>query len=119
MAKIERINTDGSNRKEVINTGIKWPNGLTHDGKYLYWADAHFDKIERSDLNVRRTLDSCYFGEHFVVFLCTYLFIYLFGFTVGPYLIKQHIFFQQGNGRIVVTRNGVVHPYGLGIAGHR
>ena len=52
MAKIERINTDGTNRVVLIQSGLQWPNGLTHDGKYLYWADAYFDKIEMSDLNV-------------------------------------------------------------------
>ena len=52
MAKIERINTDGTNRVTLIQTGLQWPNGLTHDGKHLYWADAHFDKIEMSDFNV-------------------------------------------------------------------
>ena len=51
VAKIERINTDGTNRVTLIQTGLQWPNGLTHDGKYLYWADAHFDKIEMSDFN--------------------------------------------------------------------
>lgn len=55
VAKIERINIDGTGRKILVQYGLKWPNGLTHDGQNLYWADAHFDKIEMSDFYV-----SCY-----------------------------------------------------------
>lgn len=31
MAKIERANLDGSERKVLINTDLGWPNGLTLD----------------------------------------------------------------------------------------
>lgn len=31
IAKIERANLDGSDRKILINTDLGWPNGLTLD----------------------------------------------------------------------------------------
>lgn len=31
IAKIERANLDGSERKVLINTDLGWPNGLTLD----------------------------------------------------------------------------------------
>ena len=65
VAKIERINTDGSNRVDVIRSGLHWPNGLTHDGTHLYWADAHLDKIEMCDFNV--SLFHCFCD----IFSCT------------------------------------------------
>ncbi|XP_028403016.1 uncharacterized protein LOC114525788 [Dendronephthya gigantea] len=51
LAKIERINTDGSNRVVLVQSGLLMPNGLTNDGKYLYWADTLFKRIEMSNLD--------------------------------------------------------------------
>ncbi|XP_033640242.1 uncharacterized protein LOC117300656 [Asterias rubens] len=51
--KIERANTDGSDRMILVDTGLGWPNGLAMDsqGDRLYWCDATTDKVESSDLN--------------------------------------------------------------------
>uniref|UniRef100_A0A452S896 LDL receptor related protein 4 n=1 Tax=Ursus americanus TaxID=9643 RepID=A0A452S896_URSAM len=53
IAKIERANLDGSERKVLINTDLGWPNGLTldYDTRRIYWVDAHLDRIESADLN--------------------------------------------------------------------
>lgn len=52
-AKIECASMDGSNRKVVVNESLTWPNGIAIDYEYmrLYWADAKYDKIERSNLD--------------------------------------------------------------------
>ena len=44
---------DGTGRQVIINSGIKWPNGLSLDltKKKLYWADASTDKIEQSNFD--------------------------------------------------------------------
>ena len=54
LAKIEKANMDGTDRKQIIvGGGLGWPNGLAIDYKAgrLYWTDAKTDRIERSDLN--------------------------------------------------------------------
>ncbi|KAK2107806.1 hypothetical protein P7K49_012971 [Saguinus oedipus] len=53
IAKIERANLDGSERKVLINTDLGWPNGLTldYDTHRIYWVDAHLDQIKSADLN--------------------------------------------------------------------
>ncbi|TKC35360.1 hypothetical protein EI555_000322 [Monodon monoceros] len=53
IAKIERANLDGSERKVLINTDLGWPNGLTldYDTRRIYWVDAHLDRIESADLS--------------------------------------------------------------------
>ena len=60
QAKIERIQLDSTlkkviNRRVIVSYGLAWPNGLTADcnRNMLYWADAQYDKIEKSDLSVR------------------------------------------------------------------
>ncbi|XP_066544684.1 low-density lipoprotein receptor-related protein 2a isoform X1 [Amia ocellicauda] len=52
-AFIGRVGTDGTNKTAVITSKIEWPNGLTIDytNDKLYWADAHLNYIEFSDLN--------------------------------------------------------------------
>lgn len=37
IAKIERANLDGSERKVLINTDLGWPNGLTLDYDTRRW----------------------------------------------------------------------------------
>ncbi|XP_065643825.1 sortilin-related receptor isoform X5 [Hydra vulgaris] len=53
--QIGSANMDGSNPISIIIDDIKWPNGLAidYDENRLYWADAHTDKIESSDLDGR------------------------------------------------------------------
>ena len=45
--KIERSNTDGSNRMEFVTTSLKLPNSLTidYDRDEICWADAGVFKI--------------------------------------------------------------------------
>ncbi|MGH0147971.1 UNVERIFIED_CONTAM: hypothetical protein FKN15_040972 [Acipenser sinensis] len=52
-AFIGRVGMDGTNKTAVITSKIEWPNGLTIDytNDKLYWADAHLNYIEYSDLN--------------------------------------------------------------------
>ena len=47
-AKIERADMDGSNRIELVNTTIQWPNGLSIDTKSqrLFFCDAYTDRLE-------------------------------------------------------------------------
>ena len=51
-AKIEMANMDGTKREVLINSTIRWPNGLTLDYQenVLYWCDAFTDRIEGYDL---------------------------------------------------------------------
>ena len=46
-ARIERAFTDGSDRKQLLATGLRYPNGLAIDysAGRLYWCDAGTDKI--------------------------------------------------------------------------
>ena len=57
---ILRSSLAGSDLKSLIKTDIKWPNGLTidFDDDMLYWADAFYNQIERSNLdgNYRQVL---------------------------------------------------------------
>lgn len=59
---IARSSLAGSDYKPIVRTDIKWPNGLTidFDDDKLYWADAFFDRIERSNLdgNYRQVLST-------------------------------------------------------------
>ncbi|KAI6065095.1 Low-density lipoprotein receptor-related protein 2 isoform X2 [Aix galericulata] len=44
---------DGKDKMVIISTKLEWPNGLTIDytNDKLYWADAHLNYIEYSDLD--------------------------------------------------------------------
>ncbi|XP_059494976.1 sortilin-related receptor isoform X1 [Stegostoma tigrinum] len=48
---IYRSGMDASNVTRIITTGIKWPNGITVDGSWIYWTEAYVDRIERADFN--------------------------------------------------------------------
>uniref|UniRef100_A0A8C4T9C2 Low-density lipoprotein receptor-related protein 2 n=1 Tax=Erpetoichthys calabaricus TaxID=27687 RepID=A0A8C4T9C2_ERPCA len=52
-AFIGRVGMDGTNKTVIISTKIEWPNGVTIDytNDKLYWADAHLNYIEYSDLD--------------------------------------------------------------------
>ncbi|XP_067405392.1 low-density lipoprotein receptor-related protein 2 isoform X6 [Emydura macquarii macquarii] len=54
-AYIGRVGMDGKNKTVIISTKLEWPNGLTIDytNDKLYWADAHLNYIEYSDLEGR------------------------------------------------------------------
>ena len=51
--RIERSYMNGENRMDLVNTTLRWPNGLTIDHVYnkLYWVDAYEDNIEAMDLD--------------------------------------------------------------------
>ncbi|XP_019409279.1 PREDICTED: low-density lipoprotein receptor-related protein 2 [Crocodylus porosus] len=51
-AYVGRVGMDGRNKTVIISTKLEWPNGLTIDytNDKLYWADAHLNYIEYSDL---------------------------------------------------------------------
>ena len=63
--RIERISMDGdqSTRKAIVQTGIKWPNGITldYERRLLYWVDAsdEYKQLSVSDWegNDRRSVD--------------------------------------------------------------
>lgn len=46
---IQRAYTSGAQLETVVGTDILMPNGLAldHAARWLYWADARLDKIER------------------------------------------------------------------------
>ena len=76
FAQIERSGMDGSHRQVLVDTHLKWPNGITldYEEKRLYWADAKLNTIAscRFDGSQRRVIISwvCY----------VYSFAYLHGF---------------------------------------
>lgn len=49
--RIERAGMDGSNRQVIVNTGLKWPNGLTLDlvHQRIFWVDAKMNSISSSN----------------------------------------------------------------------
>ena len=51
--RIEKMNLDGTNRRNIITHGLRWPNAVTIDyfERALFWADAWTDTVSRSDLN--------------------------------------------------------------------
>lgn len=53
VPKIERAGMDGTHRAMIIESEIYWPNGLTLDysQQKLYWADAKYNFIHRSNLD--------------------------------------------------------------------
>ena len=52
-ARIERAYMSGVGRRAIISSSLQWPNGLAIDfsAQKLYWTDAGFDRIERSNLD--------------------------------------------------------------------
>ena len=52
-ARIERASMDGSNRKVLIDSDLKWPNGLTieYQSQTLYWTDGIHDTLESSKVD--------------------------------------------------------------------
>lgn len=75
-AKIEIAAMDGSERRDLINVNLTWPNGLAIDfeKKRLYWADGGTSKIEYSDLD----------GKHRTVLISDREFLLLNGALFYP-----------------------------------
>ncbi|XP_029628708.1 sortilin-related receptor isoform X2 [Salmo trutta] len=48
-AGVYRGYMDGSNVSCIVSEGVRWPNGITADEKWLYWTEAYGDRIERAD----------------------------------------------------------------------
>lgn len=44
---IYRSNMDGSDAYRLVSEDVKWPNGISVDGQWIYWTDAYLDCIER------------------------------------------------------------------------
>lgn len=44
---IYRSNMDGSAAYRLVSEDVKWPNGISVDGHWIYWTDAYLDCIER------------------------------------------------------------------------
>lgn len=51
--RIERAGMDGSHREVLVNTNLKWPNGLTLDlvQNRIYWVDAKLNSISSCDFD--------------------------------------------------------------------
>ncbi|XP_060558854.1 low-density lipoprotein receptor-related protein 6-like [Ruditapes philippinarum] len=52
-AKIETAYYDGTNRKTIANTNLKWPNGISldHEAEIIYWCDGGTGNIEKSNID--------------------------------------------------------------------
>ncbi|XP_059930371.1 sortilin-related receptor [Gadus macrocephalus] len=50
-AGVYRGHMDGTNVLCVASEGMRWPNGVTVDDRWLYWTEAYSDRIERADLS--------------------------------------------------------------------
>ncbi|XP_023207184.1 sortilin-related receptor isoform X2 [Xiphophorus maculatus] len=48
-AGVYRGYMDGSNVSCIVAEGVRWPNGITADDRWLYWTEAFSDRIERAD----------------------------------------------------------------------
>ncbi|XP_069081125.1 sortilin-related receptor [Pleurodeles waltl] len=46
---IYRSDMDGSSVNRIVSEGVTWPNGISVDEKWIYWTEAHIDRIERTD----------------------------------------------------------------------
>ena len=62
-ARIERSALDGTDRKVIVNTGVKFPKGVALDGERVYWADSngeihHIESCQLSDGSDRRVVIS-------------------------------------------------------------
>ncbi|KAL7981563.1 hypothetical protein Chor_005651 [Crotalus horridus] len=51
---IYRSEMDGSSASCIVSEGVKWPNGISADDRWIYWTEAYMDRIERVDFNGRQ-----------------------------------------------------------------
>uniref|UniRef100_H3DA53 Sortilin-related receptor n=1 Tax=Tetraodon nigroviridis TaxID=99883 RepID=H3DA53_TETNG len=49
VAGVYRAYMDGTNVSCIASDGVRWPNGITADERWLYWTEAFSDRIERAD----------------------------------------------------------------------
>ena len=72
-AKIERSSMSGDSRSAIVTSNLQWPNGIAIDSsqKKLYWTDAGYDKIERSNLDgLAREVITCSFNHNPLALPC-------------------------------------------------
>ncbi|KAK1153494.1 sortilin-related receptor [Acipenser oxyrinchus oxyrinchus] len=50
-AGIYRSAMDGSSVVRIVSDGVRWPNGITVDERWIYWTEAFGDRIERADFS--------------------------------------------------------------------
>lgn len=50
-AGIYRSDMDGSSAGCIVSEGVRWPNGISVDDRWIYWTEAYMDRIERVDFN--------------------------------------------------------------------
>lgn len=50
-AGIYRSAMDGSSVIRIVSDGVRWPNGITVDERWIYWTEAFGDRIERADFS--------------------------------------------------------------------
>ncbi|XP_077161267.1 sortilin-related receptor isoform X2 [Paroedura picta] len=48
---IYRSEMDGSSATCIVSEGVRWPNGISVDDRWIYWTEAYMDRIERIDFN--------------------------------------------------------------------
>lgn len=48
---IYRSDMDGSSAGCIVSEGVRWPNGISVDDRWIYWTEAYMDRIERVDFN--------------------------------------------------------------------
>uniref|UniRef100_A0A8C9EZB7 Sortilin-related receptor n=1 Tax=Pavo cristatus TaxID=9049 RepID=A0A8C9EZB7_PAVCR len=48
---IYRSDMDGSLAACIVSEGVRWPNGISVDDRWIYWTEAYMDRIERVDFN--------------------------------------------------------------------
>uniref|UniRef100_S4RF15 Sortilin related receptor 1 n=1 Tax=Petromyzon marinus TaxID=7757 RepID=S4RF15_PETMA len=50
-AGIGSSDMDGQHSNKIVNSNVRWPNGIAIDGETIYWTDAFYDRIERASLD--------------------------------------------------------------------
>lgn len=53
VAKIQRAGMDGSSRMVLVDSKLRWPNGLAvdHLQRTIYWVDASTNSVEMVDFS--------------------------------------------------------------------
>ncbi|XP_038610031.1 sortilin-related receptor isoform X2 [Tachyglossus aculeatus] len=53
---IFRGDMDGSSISHIVSEGVRWPNGISVDDRWIYWTEAYMDRIERVDFSGQQRL---------------------------------------------------------------